>query len=107
MSPAFTENFQKLEIMMLSNPLTNMVKIVGIVLLSEILFLGYNLILASTEVEEEEEYFLYDVSLISELGGAMGLFLGFSFFMITDYIAPMQHYMKKRFIHFFPSAAKY
>ena len=85
-----------------------MVKIVGIVLLSEISFLGYNLILASTEVDVEEEYFLYDfVSLISELGGAMGLFLGFSFFMITDYIAPMQNYMKKQFKHFFPSTIKY
>ena len=72
--------------------------------LSELPFLGYNLRLASSEVNVEEDYFLYDfVSLISELGGALGLFLGFSFFMITDYVAPMQNYMKKRFKHFFTS----
>ena len=39
----------------------------------------------------EEEYYTYDFSsFISECGGALGLFLGFSFFMIVDYVAPIQ-----------------
>ena len=58
--------------------------------------LGYNLILAASEVNEEEEHYIYDfISFISECGGSLGLFLGFSFFMITDYVAPMQNYIKK------------
>ena len=58
--------------------------------------LGYNLILAASEVNEEEENYIYDfISLISECGGSLGLFLGFSFFMVLDYLAPTFMIMKK------------
>ena len=63
--------------------------------------LGYNLILAASEVNVEEEQYIYDfISFISECGGSLGLFLGFSFFMITDYVATMQNYMKQLFQKF-------
>ena len=58
--------------------------------------LGYNLILAASEVNEEEENYIYDfISFISECGGSLGLFLGFSFFMVLDYLAPTFMIMKK------------
>ena len=51
--------------------------------------LGYNIILANSEVNEEEEHYIYDfISFISECGGSLGLFLGFSFFMVLDHLAP-------------------
>ena len=41
--------------------------------------------MANDEFEEETEEYVYDViSLISEVGGSLGLFLGFSFFMLYD-----------------------
>ena len=50
--------------------------------------LGYNIILANSEVNEEEEHYIYDfISFISECGGSLGLFLGFSFFMVLDNLA--------------------
>ena len=58
--------------------------------------LGYNLILAASEVNEEEEHYIYDfISLISECGGSLGLFLGFSFFMVLDYLTPTLMIVKK------------
>ena len=58
--------------------------------------LGYNLMLAASEVNEEEENYIYDfISLISECGGSLGLFLGFSFFMVLDYLAPTFMIVKK------------
>ena len=57
---------------------------------------GYNIILAKKEINVEEEYYTYDfISFISECGGALGLFLGFSFFMIMDYVPPYQIVVKK------------
>ena len=45
--------------------------------------------LANSEVNEEEEHYIYDfISFISECGGSLGLFLGFSFFMVLDHFAP-------------------
>ena len=58
--------------------------------------LGYNLILATSEVNEEEEHYIYDfISFISECGGSLGLFLGFSFFMVLDYLTPTLMIVKK------------
>ena len=52
-------------------------------------FLGYVFLLASSEVIFEEETLIYDfISFVSEFGGSLGLFLGFSFFMLASYIAP-------------------
>ena len=40
---------------------------------------------ATTEVEKHEEELIFPFeSMVSELGGALGLFLGFSFFAICD-----------------------
>ena len=61
-----------------------------------VLFLGYNILLANSEVIEKEEHYIYDfISFISECGGSLGLFLGFSFFMVLDYIAPSLIIVKK------------
>ena len=52
--------------------------------------------LATTEVKEEEEQYIYDsISFISECGGSLGLFLGFSFLMVFDYLAPVLIIVKK------------
>ena len=57
---------------------------------------GLRILLANTEMIEEDEHLLYDfISLVSEFGGSLGLFLGFSFFMIWDFIAPMILVLKK------------
>ena len=51
--------------------------------------LGYVFLLASSDVITEEETLIYDmISFVSEFGGSLGLFLGFSFFMLASYIAP-------------------
>ena len=50
---------------------------------------GYMFLLARSDVITEEETLIYDlVSFVSEFGGSLGLFLGFSFFMLASYIAP-------------------
>ena len=60
--------------------------------------IGYNIILANSEVIEEEEHYIYDfISFISECGGSLGLFLGFSFLMVLNYVAPSVTIMKKVF----------
>ena len=46
---------------------------------------GYVFTLATTDIRVETEVQLYSVgSLVAELGGSLGLFLGFSFFMLWD-----------------------
>ena len=51
---------------------------------------GFKILLANTEVEVEEEHYIYDfTSFVSECGGSLGLFLGFSFLMTLDYITPV------------------
>ena len=46
-----------------------------------------SIILASSEVTTRRENFVYPlISFISEVGGAMGLFLGFSFLSLWDLI---------------------
>ena len=50
-----------------------------------LLFSGFRLVLVNSEVTEEREELLYDeLSLVAELGGALGLFLGFSFLTVWD-----------------------
>jgi len=46
---------------------------------------GFRILMASNEVIEESEELMYDfVSLVAEFGGALGLFLGFSFLSLWD-----------------------
>ena len=52
--------------------------------------------LANNEVQEEEEHLIYDfISFVSECGGSLGLFLGFSFFMVFEYITPVLLVVRK------------
>ena len=54
--------------------------------------------LANNEVQVEEEHLIYDfTSFVSECGGSLGLFLGFSFFMVFEYITPFLFTLKKTF----------
>ena len=54
--------------------------------------------LANNEVQVEEEHLIYDfTSFVSECGGSLGLFLGFSFFMVFEYITPLLFTLKKTF----------
>ena len=53
---------------------------------------GYGLMLrfAKTEMMEDKEVYVYGfVSFVSEFGGSLGLFLGFSFLMVWDIIEPL------------------
>ena len=46
---------------------------------------GFQLSFAKTEAWEEREALIYEfVSFVSEFGGSLGLFLGFSFFSVWD-----------------------
>ena len=60
--------------------------------------IGYKILLANNEVQVEEEHLIYDfISFVSECGGSLGLFLGFSFFMVFDYLTPILLAVKKCF----------
>ena len=53
----------------------------------------------TTDILEEEEVLVYPVdSLISEFGGALGLFLGFSFF---GFLTTIGEYLEKFFSKIF------
>ena len=42
---------------------------------------------SSTEISIEEEHWVYpEMSFLAEFGGALGMFLGFSFIMIWDFV---------------------
>ena len=59
---------------------------------------GFLLVYANNEIIEKTEELVYDTfSLIAEFGGALGLFLGFSFFMLWDLAAPALTTAYKRF----------
>ena len=48
---------------------------------------GIGMVFPSTDIKVEEEEFIYPlVSFVSEFGGALGLFLGFSFLMVGDFM---------------------
>ena len=45
---------------------------------------------AKTEMMEDKEVYVYGfVSFVSEFGGSLGLFLGFSFLMVWEIIEPL------------------
>ena len=45
---------------------------------------------------ETEEYLYDERSLLAEFGGALGLFLGFSFYMLWDIVEPIIVSLKKQ-----------
>ena len=64
---------------------------------------GFQLGFAKLEVVEEKEAFVYDfISFVSEFGGALGLFLGFSFLSIWDLFEPLlsAFYIKQKKMFF-------
>ena len=49
--------------------------------------LGFELILANNEVTTVQEVLAYDfLTLVSNFGGSLGLFVGFSFYMLWDLV---------------------
>ena len=55
---------------------------------------GLNLILSSTNILSRTEEVIYDTqSFVAEFGGALGLFLGFSFIMIWDGLINLGHFL--------------
>ena len=49
--------------------------------------LAFGIIFATLEVTVKQEIFIYPFSsFLAEVGGALGLFLGFSFFMFWDFL---------------------
>ena len=59
--------------------------------------LGYKFVLVNDELRVETEEYLYDErSLLAEFGGALGLFLGFSFYMLWDIVEPIIVSLKKQ-----------
>ena len=58
---------------------------------------GFGLFLVTTDVRVETEELVYPfVSFVSDFGGALGLFLGFSFLMIWDFVLYMIQGLKSR-----------
>ena len=48
---------------------------------------GVGFSLGTTEISIEEEQWVYpEMSFLAEFGGALGMFLGFSFIMIWDFV---------------------
>ena len=48
---------------------------------------GVGIIFLSREYKLEEEEYVYPfISFVAEFGGALGMFLGFSFIMVWDFI---------------------
>ena len=49
--------------------------------------LSFGLAYATTQVTRKEEVYMYPFrSFLAEFGGALGMFLGFSFLMVWDFI---------------------
>ena len=60
-------------------------KIVGSPSVADPTSYGFQLSFAKTEASEEREALVYEfVSFVSEFGGSLGLFLGFSFYSVWD-----------------------
>ena len=48
---------------------------------------GIGMMFPSTEITLEEEEYVYPfISFVAEFGGALGMFLGFSFLMVLDFL---------------------
>ena len=54
-------------------------------------------VLVNNELTVKTEAYLYDErSLLAEFGGALGLFLGFSFYMLWEIFEPIVNSLKKQ-----------
>ena len=59
-------------------------------------FSGLKIMPAQNDIEVEEEHYVYDfTSFVSEFGGALGLFVGFSFLTTIDYIGMSMRALRK------------
>ena len=59
--------------------------------------LGFELILANNEVTTVQEVLAYDfLTLVSNFGGSLGLFVGFSFYMIGNINLDIINYDNKK-----------
>ena len=47
-------------------------------------------------IEETEEYMYSFTSFLAEFGGALGLFLGFSFYSLWDWLEPARAYIQQK-----------
>ena len=55
-----------------------------------------NIMLASSKIKVKEEILIYDIeSLVSDFGGALGLFVGFSFLTLFDLYELVLKFMPK------------
>ena len=63
---------------------------------------GVSFLLASSDLKIQKESLMYpDASFISELGGSLGLFVGFSFLAVWDWFYPMYVKTKKMIKNYF------
>ena len=64
-------------------------------------YASYGLTLVSTDIEVFTEENIYSFAeLVSEMGGSLGLFVGFSFIMFWDVILYSTHFLKTFFSFF-------
>ena len=62
------------------------------------MYVGIRFLIAKNEIVEETEVLAYGfTSFLAEFGGALGLFLGFSFYSIWELTEPLIVKMKKMF----------
>ena len=60
---------------------------------------GFQLVLANNELIEETEELIYNwVSFVSNFGGSLGLFVGFSFLMLYDWVVILLNFTKTIFV---------
>ena len=61
-------------------------------------YFGFYIRFDSTSVKKQKETLVYPtMSFVSELGGSLGLFIGFSFLTIWDYFDTILHFLNSRF----------
>ena len=60
---------------------------------------GFQLVLANNELIEETEELIYNwVTFVSNFGGSLGLFVGFSFLMLYDWVVILLNFTKTIFV---------
>ena len=65
-------------------------------------YFGFYIRFESTSVKKQKETLVYPtMSFVSELGGSLGLFIGFSFLTIWDYFDTILHFCQARLLLLF------